>query len=81
MHLKRCDLCGIITMLKGGFYMMVIGGALIFAGLVAGSFISLGVSITIVMAGLAALLAASWRAELKEKQAESWRAAYPSYKY
>lgn len=61
--------------------MMVFGGALIFAGLVAGSFISLGVSIAIIVGGLAALLAASWRAEFKERQAESWRAAYPSYKY
>lgn len=61
--------------------MMVFGGALIFAGLVAGSFISLDVSIAIVVAGLAALLAASWRAEVKERRAESWRAAYPSYKY
>lgn len=61
--------------------MMIFGGALIFAGLVAGSFISLGMSIAIVIAGLAVLLAASWRAELKEGRAESWRAAYPSYKY
>lgn len=61
--------------------MMIFGGALIFAGLVAGSFISLGMSIAIVIAGLAVLLAASWRAELKERRAESWRAAYPSYKY
>lgn len=61
--------------------MMVFGGALIFAGLVAGSFISLNVSITIVIGGLAMLLAASWRAELKERRTASWRAAYPTYKY
>lgn len=61
--------------------MMVIGGALIFAGLVAGSFISLGVSITIVIAGLAALLAASWRAEVKERQAARKLATYPVYRY
>lgn len=61
--------------------MMIFGGALIFAGLVAGSFISFGMSIAIVIAGLVVLLAASWRAEVKERQAARKLATYPVYRY
>ncbi len=61
--------------------MCVVAGGIMVAGLVAGSFASLGLALGICGVGAILLIAASWQAERREREAESWRAAYPSYKY
>lgn len=61
--------------------MKELAGGLVLAGLLAGA---LGFYVYACILGGAGLLAgaAGWYDELlKEKQAESWRANYPSYKY
>lgn len=61
--------------------MMILGGGLIIAGLVAGSFVSMGTVIVCELLGCAIIAAASWRTELREKQAARKLAAYPVYRY
>lgn len=61
--------------------MRVVAGGIMMAGLVAGSFAGLGLALGICGVGAILLIAASWQAERREREAESWRAAYPSYKY
>lgn len=61
--------------------MMVLAGGLMVAGLVAGAFAPFYVCIITTILCIIFMEAASWKAAKKERQAESWRAAYPSYKY
>ena len=61
--------------------MCVVAGGIMVAGLVVGSFAGLGLALGICGVGATLLIAASWQAEKREREAESWRAAYPSYKY
>ena len=61
--------------------MMILGGGLIIAGLVAGSFVSMGTVVICELLGCALIVAAGWRAELREKQAALKLAAYPVYRY
>lgn len=61
--------------------MCVIAGGIMLTGLVAGSFAGLGLALGICGVGAILLIAASWQAEKHEREAESWRTAYPSYKY
>lgn len=61
--------------------MCVVAGGIMVAGLVVGSFVGLGLALGICGVGAILLIAASWQAERREREAESWRAAYPSYKY
>lgn len=61
--------------------MCVVAGGVMLAGVLVGSFVDLGLALGICGVGAALLIAASWQAEKREQEVESWRAAYPSYKY
>lgn len=61
--------------------MMILGGGLIIAGLVAGSFVSMGTVVICELLGCAFIVAAGWRAELREKRAARKLATYPVYRY
>lgn len=61
--------------------MCIIAGGVMLAGILAGSFAGLELALGICGVGAILLIAASWQAEKREREAESWRAAYPSYKY
>lgn len=61
--------------------LMMIGAGIALGGLVAGSFAGLGLALGICGIGALLLIVAGWQSEKREREAESWRAAYPSYKY
>ena len=62
--------------------MVIIGGGIMMAGLVAGAlFAHIWVALSIVTAGLLFMAAASWREHKKEQAANKWRAVYPPYNY
>lgn len=61
--------------------MMILGGGLIVAGLVAGSFVSMGAVIVCELLGCILIVAAGWRAEQRERQAARKLATYPVYRY
>lgn len=61
--------------------MLVVAGGIMLGGVVAGAFVPFHVCMLIICAGAALAGAASWRAELQERQAARKLAAYPSYKY
>ena len=61
--------------------MMILGGGLIIAGLVAGSFVSMGTVVICELLGCILIVAAGWRAELRERQTARKLATYPIYRY
>ncbi len=61
--------------------LMVVGAGIAIGGLVAGSFAGLEPALGICGIGVMLLIAAGWQSEKREREAENWRAAYPSYKY
>lgn len=63
-------------------WLMLTGGSLCFFSLIAGAFSGALLFMLIpALAGLGCIAAASWHQHQLEKQAASWRAAYPRYKY
>lgn len=61
--------------------MLVIGAGIMFGGMVAGSFTSLGVVAACELVGLALMGVAGLRTEQKERRAAQKLMMYPTYKY
>lgn len=62
--------------------MWLIGGGFMFGGLLMGA-LSGSVALSLVIIGVGAIIVGGAYAQVqyKEKQAQSWRKKYPSYKY